>query len=423
MTHQVAQTLGPDEPRTQVLMAVGAGALGRAGVVEMDHRQGPFAQRPVHHREQLIDGAWVFQIMPGAPQMGRVETHAQAAAIDAASLGRVQDEAQLLDGDTQAVALARGVLQHESRSRTARRRVLEHPPQGGCGPLHPRPDASAPMGPDVHVDGSRAHGGGRPQLLAHPLHAALVDRIIRGREVDQIRRVDQERHIPRGEELPEARHIRMGLVAGRPRLGVVGEHLDDAGAHRMRPLRHVGQPCPDGHVWPDPAYSERCTGGDRVDVHRVSEASPSSGVHGSPSCRARLDGPCPLPDDGRRCPRHPTPIPHRMTLAAATRSGRRCSTRSSSMAGWCACRRASASDRSYCAGSTTSDFEAGRDYAERDVDMKLALRHRDVAALRRSLVDGRYLSRFDGVYRVRPEADWPADPDADLVPPAPRPEV
>jgi hypothetical protein len=72
---------------------------------------------------------------------------------------------------------------------------------------------------------------------------------------------------------------------------------------------------------------------------------------------------------------------------------------------------------------TSTDFEVGRDYAERDVDMKLALRHRDVAALRRSLVDGRYLSRSGGVYRVRPEADWPADPDADLAPPAPSPEV
>ena len=64
----------------------------------------------------------------------------------------------------------------------------------------------------------------------------------------------------------------------------------------------------------------------------------------------------------------------------------------------------------------TTAFEPDRDYAERDVDMRLALRHRDVAALRRYLVDGRYLSRSEGVYRRRPETDWPADPDADLVP-------
>jgi hypothetical protein len=62
------------------------------------------------------------------------------------------------------------------------------------------------------------------------------------------------------------------------------------------------------------------------------------------------------------------------------------------------------------------DFEPGRAYPERDVDMRLALRHRDVAALRRHLVDGRYLSRADGIYRRRPEADWPADPEADALP-------
>ena len=67
----------------------------------------------------------------------------------------------------------------------------------------------------------------------------------------------------------------------------------------------------------------------------------------------------------------------------------------------------------------TTDFEPDRDYPERDVDMRLALRHRDVAALRRYLVEGRYLARADGVYRRRPEADWPADPAADVVPAGP----
>jgi hypothetical protein len=67
----------------------------------------------------------------------------------------------------------------------------------------------------------------------------------------------------------------------------------------------------------------------------------------------------------------------------------------------------------------TTDFEPGRGYPERDVDMRLALRHRDVAALRRSLVDGGYLSREDGIYRLRPEEDWPADPEADRVSAAP----
>lgn len=67
----------------------------------------------------------------------------------------------------------------------------------------------------------------------------------------------------------------------------------------------------------------------------------------------------------------------------------------------------------------TTDFEPGREYPERDADMRLALRHRDVAALRRYLVDSRYLSRAGGVYRLRPETDWPMDTDADAPSPAP----
>lgn len=66
----------------------------------------------------------------------------------------------------------------------------------------------------------------------------------------------------------------------------------------------------------------------------------------------------------------------------------------------------------------TAAFEPGEAYPERDVDMRLALRHRDVAALRRYLVESRYLARASGVYRLCPETDWPADPDADTLPSA-----
>lgn len=67
----------------------------------------------------------------------------------------------------------------------------------------------------------------------------------------------------------------------------------------------------------------------------------------------------------------------------------------------------------------TTDLEPGRDYPERDLDMRLALRHRDVAALRRYLVEDRYVSRAGGIYRLRPEADWPVDAEADASSPAP----
>ncbi len=65
----------------------------------------------------------------------------------------------------------------------------------------------------------------------------------------------------------------------------------------------------------------------------------------------------------------------------------------------------------------STDFGEEEAVSERDVGMRLALRHRDVAALRRYLVEERYLSRAGGIYRRRPQGDWPTDPaDVRAVP-------
>jgi hypothetical protein len=56
-------------------------------------------------------------------------------------------------------------------------------------------------------------------------------------------------------------------------------------------------------------------------------------------------------------------------------------------------------------------FPEDREYEEREVNMRLALLHPDVAALRRYLVDGRFMTREAGIYRrarsVAPDADPP----------------
>ncbi len=44
-------------------------------------------------------------------------------------------------------------------------------------------------------------------------------------------------------------------------------------------------------------------------------------------------------------------------------------------------------------------FPEDRDYEEKEVNMRLALLHPDVAALRRHLVDGRLMTREAGIYR------------------------
>jgi hypothetical protein len=51
-------------------------------------------------------------------------------------------------------------------------------------------------------------------------------------------------------------------------------------------------------------------------------------------------------------------------------------------------------------------FPDDRDYEEKEVNMRLALLHPDVAALRRYLVDGGLMTREAGIYRrARPRED------------------
>jgi hypothetical protein len=52
-------------------------------------------------------------------------------------------------------------------------------------------------------------------------------------------------------------------------------------------------------------------------------------------------------------------------------------------------------------------FAEDRDYAEKEVNQRLALFHPDVASLRRYLVDGGYVDRAAGVYRRRPPVAAP----------------
>jgi hypothetical protein len=58
-------------------------------------------------------------------------------------------------------------------------------------------------------------------------------------------------------------------------------------------------------------------------------------------------------------------------------------------------------------------FPEDRDYEEKEVNMRLALLHPDVAALRRYLVDGGLMSREAGIYRrVEPMQARPEETEA-----------
>jgi len=52
-------------------------------------------------------------------------------------------------------------------------------------------------------------------------------------------------------------------------------------------------------------------------------------------------------------------------------------------------------------------FEPDREYAEKEVNQRLAVLNEDVASLRRYLVDLHFMERFRGIYRLRPASEWP----------------
>jgi biotin operon repressor len=58
-------------------------------------------------------------------------------------------------------------------------------------------------------------------------------------------------------------------------------------------------------------------------------------------------------------------------------------------------------------------FEPDHAYPERDVNMILALRHPDVASLRRYLVEFGFMRREAGIYALRPASQWPSSEAAD----------
>lgn len=55
-----------------------------------------------------------------------------------------------------------------------------------------------------------------------------------------------------------------------------------------------------------------------------------------------------------------------------------------------------------------TDFRQDEELVEKEVNMRLALRFPDVAALRRYLVENGYMERPGGVYRLLPEDRWPS---------------
>lgn len=52
-------------------------------------------------------------------------------------------------------------------------------------------------------------------------------------------------------------------------------------------------------------------------------------------------------------------------------------------------------------------FEADIEYPEKELNMILALRHADVASLRRYLIEERFMARRNSIYWLLPRSEWP----------------
>ena len=250
-------------------------------------------------------------------------------------------------------------------------------------------------------------------LATHPVDPPGVDRGVRRGEVDQVRRVHQEPDVPGIEERPEA--VEIGQWCRPARAHAVGSSVNtwmaDAPSDRARSAVR-SRPSRMGTCGPTrrPARPSRARAGSMSTVGAWAATAlmptPSPGLRwtGLPlTALGAQPGPWPTVSEPESLPRrhtlrekvlHAFVVDGRLVSIPARERKRRIILR------WLA----------------TTDFEPDRDYPERDVDMRLALRHRDVAALRR-LPRGEPLP----VARARrlpspPRGGLAGRPDADEVP-------
>jgi hypothetical protein len=108
---RVAKEMGhaalPDFPGADMLVAVGARAEFRLGVVEMDHRQPADPDPGIERRQELVDPVGVGQAIPRAPGVGRVQAEGDPFVRNAPGGDRVGDVGELLDRRPDPEAAAR----------------------------------------------------------------------------------------------------------------------------------------------------------------------------------------------------------------------------------------------------------------------------------------------------------------------------
>ncbi len=240
MRQHAGEPRGADQPRAQVLVAVGVRAPLRAGVVEVDHPQPVKADRAVERRDHRVDAGGLVHRRSRRPRGGP-----RRGSRRTGRARRPSPRPPPRPAASSSIARARSRTRRPSRSRG--RAVTPGAPSSTVSSTRHRPSANrripastpAPRcEPEVDVDDRGAPCIGDTQLVGEDRHAPVEDVRLGGREVDEVWRVHDERRDPRGREpLAEGRQLAREGRTPAPRRRVVGEHLDRVHADLGGPVR------------------------------------------------------------------------------------------------------------------------------------------------------------------------------------------
>src|ERR1043165_5684496 len=238
-----AEGLRADASLADVLVAVDARAERLLRVVEGERAD--FADADV--RVDLVDDA-----LPSAARADVVAGGEDVAGVDADAdallfVDEVYDPAELLERAAEAGALPRGGLEERDDlvPRQARMHVVERARDlvGAGG------DARAEVRAGMEDDGVDAEALGAVELVGHRLERVAVDLRVRRGEVDEVRRVGEDRLDVA--QLREERDVVVGHCLALPLTRVLGEERDGGGVDQRGTLEDGVQAALRGDVRAD----------------------------------------------------------------------------------------------------------------------------------------------------------------------------
>jgi len=340
----------------------------------VDHDEPPEPDQAVEALEEFIDGVGVVHPHARAPRVCGVEAEPESLRRNPARRGRVRDLGGLLERGAERPPAAGRVLEDEHRPfrRAVDRAKDLRDPVGDA--IDPFRRSRAAMRARVDVHESRAVPGRGTEVRLEDPDRIRAERRIGTRQVHEVRGVDGDRSDVEGfESSSELLEVSGRCGPALPRGRVVGEDLDRPGADGTGSVRGTQQPAAEREV--DAKARLR-----RWAHSRIVRWRPMDDIPPGSDIPPVADIP---PASGRDEPAFESRV-----LRAFIRKGRLVSLPARERKRRVVLR--------YILDEVFSDLVP---VDERDVNMRLALWHPDVAALRRYLVDAGLVTRAGMVYR------------------------